>query len=85
MIKEYEQQKQDVKEEIKVGDEVEYLICGGGLEVITNIDRGEYRLMDAYGNISYADGLRYHKRTGRHFPQIVEVLKQLRGEEEREV
>lgn len=74
--------EQDIKEEIKVGDEVEWLICGGGKKVITNIDRGEYRLMDAYGNISYADGLKYYKRTGRTFPQMAEILKQLRGDKD---
>lgn len=66
---------------IKVGDEVEWLICGGGKKVITNIDRYQYRLMNAYGNISYADSLKHYKRTGRTFPQIAEVLKLLRGEE----
>lgn len=62
-------------DEIKVGDEFEWKICGGGLHILLNIDRGEYAMLDAEGNIGHASSLKYYKKTGRHFPQIAEIMK----------
>ena len=74
-IKEYdERKKQD--EEIKVGDEVVYL---DRVFVVTSIVKNEYVM----GFDSNGEHCSYHyktklKKTGRTFPQIVEVLKQIK-------
>lgn len=78
-IKEYEeQQKQDTKEKIKVGDEV---INGGVTGVVTYVEDIEngmkaFAVMDKTGKEWIFNDL-VIKRTGRVFPQITEVLKLL--------
>lgn len=74
-IKEYEEHKKK-DEEIKVGDEVVYL---DRVFVITSIVKNEYII----GFDSNGEYCSYHyktklKKTGRTFPQIVEVLKQIK-------
>lgn len=86
-IKEYEErQKQDATDmndgSIKVGDEI---INGGVVGVVTHVRGIEYgmkafTLIDKTGKVWNFNDL-LAKRTGRNFPQIAEVLRQLRGEE----
>lgn len=80
-IKEYEdKQKQDA--EIKVGDEIR---LHDATEVVTSVMSTGLQTIDASGNTStwYYDTypLETWKKTGRHFPQIAEVLAELRGAE----
>lgn len=75
-IKEYEEHKKK-DEEIKVGDEVVYL---DRVFVITSIVKNEYII----GFDSNGEYCSYHyktklKKTGRTFPQIVEVLEKMKG------
>ena len=72
-IKKYEEEKQ--KSEIKVGDEV-----GNAEEkyIITKILSKHYaNVIDSDGGAAYIDPTKYRK-TGRHFPQIAELLGQLK-------
>lgn len=79
-IREYEEEQQKKAAEIKIGDEV--TDNDGWKGVVTWISPdGEYLL------IIQKDGTALHwkkesfKKTGRHFPQIAEVLKQMQEEE----
>jgi len=79
-IKEYEEkQKEQAKEEFKIGDEV---IADVRRFVVLGIDNGEwYQLwcLDnglTYDNICSSD----LTKTGRSFPQIVELFKQMKEE-----
>lgn len=73
-------------DEIKVGDEVE--ICGtGSRSVVTSIkkfnNKNYYRCVNYYGELSTENDDLPPTKTGRHFPQIAEVLKQMQeGESE---
>lgn len=80
-IKEYEKRKKK-DEDIKVGDEVVYL---DRVFVVTSIFKNEY----IHGIDSRGERCCYHykshksglKKTGRTFPQIAEVLKQMKEKE----
>lgn len=69
------------EDEIKVGDEV-YILDKNHPAVITNVDPIIKRAVffAQSGRWGAEDISRLHK-TGRHFPEISEVLKQMRGEE----
>lgn len=76
-IKEYEENQKQIDDEIKVGDEVIY--DGGRIGVIVQVDKYGYRsyqIMNNHGECGcwITDDI---KKTGRHFPQIAEVLKQM--------
>lgn len=83
-IKEYEE-KQAKDAEIKVGDEVIY--CGGGAHdgsvgVVIGAEEvwREVRFKCSWSSVAVCkDTL---TKTGRNFPQIAEVLEQMKGEEE---
>lgn len=84
-IKEYEEKQKPVEDaEIKVGDEVIY--CGGGAHdgsvgVVLGIEKdwAEVRFKSSWNCVGVCkDAL---TKTGRHFPQIEEVLEQMKGEE----
>lgn len=75
------------KNEIKVGDEVTYTLCGDTVTFIVlgkkknkyygfNPNAPDY---DDVGEYCDADML---KKTGRHFPEIVELLKKMRSDKE---
>ncbi len=74
-VKECEEERKEAKDEIKVGDEVD---DGVGLAVIIGIrDDGTYDgIADIGGRVHIPH---VHKKTGRHFPQIEEVIKQMNG------
>lgn len=83
-IKEYEEKQKMVEDaEIKVGDEVIY--CGDGAHdglvgvvIGSEKDWREVRFKCSWSSVGvYKDTLR---KTGRHFPQIEEVLEQMKGE-----
>lgn len=84
-IKEYEEKQKPVEDaEIKVGDEVIY--CGGGAHdgVIGVVLGTEKEWVGVRFKSSWnCVGICKDKltKTGRHFPQIEEVLEQLKGEE----
>lgn len=78
-IKEYE----DEHDEIKVGDEVVYSDKNHP-RIVTNIfdDAGIIKIVQLSENGKYVvDNIKDIHKTGRHFPQIAEVLAELRGEE----
>ena len=77
-IKEYEEEQTD--DEIKVGDEV---TDGDDTGVCTKISYENNCLYVMWHDGSIGDWYRNidkFKKTGRHFPQIVEVLEQVRGD-----
>ena len=67
-------------EEIKVGDEVE-IYGTGSHAVVTSIDKCDnknyYRCVNYKGDLSTENDTFPPTKTGRHFPQITEVLKQM--------
>ena len=81
-FQEYEEARKKAEAEIKVGDEV--IVPNGKRCVVTGFNRGDNKwilCIDENGDC----GPNYHektdlKKTGRHFPQIEEVLKQMKGE-----
>ena len=77
-IKEYEdKQKQDA--EIKVGDEVTH---DGAKFIVLNIDsQTSVYCLDTRGRTPIFTNIHNLTKTGRHFPQIAEVLKEMRGAE----
>lgn len=83
IFKEYEQQKQDATDindgSIKVGDEV-YFEDYEDKRVVTNVDDGIICAFSLDSSYAMTCIEKIHK-TGRTFPQIAEVLEQLRGEE----
>jgi uncharacterized protein YuzE len=80
-IKEYEdKQKQDA---IQIGDEVVGDFGATGVVVGIETYRGEALLsllMGSHKTPQIVKASRYKTKTGRHFPQIVEVLEQMKGE-----
>lgn len=77
-LEDYEERQTD---EIKVGDEV-YDKYNPYPRVVTSINKQDMAdLIDARGN-AYSDSVFCLKKTGRHFPQIAEVLEQMRKESE---
>ena len=84
IILEYEAQKK-AEEEIKVGDEIEYEYFGVTKGVVISKYEEENRVgykvlcANGCGQLIYANTA-MPRKTGRHFPQIAEVLKQMQGE-----
>lgn len=85
-IREYEAKKREEEEtsDLHIGDEVTFLTIGG--EIITGVitgvchDTHEFRIMRATdGGECYCCKA---KRTGRHFPEIAEVLKKMKEDAE---
>lgn len=83
-LKEYEEKQKPVEDaEIKIGDEVIY--CGGGAHdgsvgVVIGAEKDwrEVRFKFGWSSVGvHKDSL---TKTGRHFPQIEEVLEQMKGE-----
>ena len=75
-LEDYEERKTD---EIKVGDEV-YDKYNPYPRVVTSINKQDMAdLIDARGN-AHSDSVFCLNKTGRHFPQIAEVLEQMRKE-----
>lgn len=64
------------KEEIKVGDE--YCYAGKYRCVITEITDNFYRILWDNGTSTVIGELTYIKPTGRHFPEIAEVLAKMK-------
>jgi len=80
-LREYEQQK----DEIKVGDEVCFVFAGGKtIEPFIVFSIKDDNGKKYYEGIQTSDGrwvsggLKYYK-TGRHFPQVVELIKAMKG------
>lgn len=81
-IKALEQKQKE--DEIRVGDEV-YIINENNKSVVTNIFNASHGpvAMLLSGDAKWIDvELQYLNKTGKHYSQIEEVLKELRGDEE---
>lgn len=75
-IKAYEENQKKAEAEIRVGDEVD---DGVGLAVIIGIrDDGTY---DGIANCGHVYITNVHKKTGRHFPEIEEIIRQINADE----
>lgn len=75
-IKAYEENQKKAEAEIRVGDEVD---DGVGLAVIIGIrDDGTY---DGIANCGHVHITNVHKKTGRHFPEIEEIIRQINADE----
>lgn len=73
-IRAYEEQQS----EIQVGDEVK---CNAGwTAIVTRIKENELTLMDKNGAIANGYNPNSFIKTGRHFPEIAEVLAKMKGE-----
>lgn len=68
-------------EEIKVGDEIERINGNHDRKyIVTKIIESDYiNIMFDDGGVGYVNPIHYRK-TGRHFPQIEEILKQMQME-----
>lgn len=83
-IKGYEEKQKQADAEISVGDEV-YIINENDKSVVTNIFNASHGpvAMLLSGDAKWIDvGLQYLNKTGKHYPQIAEVMKELRGDGE---
>lgn len=86
-IKAYEEQQK--ADEIKVGDEVTYTFIDGAVippfVVFAIKNDGEKRRYEGYRltDGKWVGGLLDYKKTGRHFPQIKELLEVLKGEQQK--
>ena len=69
------------KDEIHVGDEVNP-INGTWRGVVVNVDNGDLTIMGSRGISSNGYESKYFSKTGRHFPEVAELLRKMRGNEE---
>lgn len=76
IIEEHKAKEEKAKDQIRVGDEVEYGIM---VYVVTKITVDESHVIGIHtsGNVG-AIPIDKCRKTGRHFPQIAEVLEQMR-------
>lgn len=78
-------QDKEADKEIKVGDEIEYECFGATKGVVISKYEEENRVgykvlcANGCGQLIYANTA-MPRKTGRHFPQIAEVLEQMQGE-----
>jgi hypothetical protein len=80
----YEEHQKQADAEVRVGDEV-YVIDENNKSVVTNILNASHGpvAMLLSGDAKWIDvGVQYLNKTGKHYPQIAEVMKELRGDEE---
>ena len=70
----YEQEKE---EQIQVGDEV---TTASGKAVVTGVGPVHFEYVYADGSHGY-DKVKNVTKTGRHFPELVEILKKMKGAE----
>ena len=73
-IRKYEQRQE---EEIQIGDEV---IAASGKAVVTAVGPVYFEFVYANGAIG-SDKVKNVKKTGRHFPEIAEVMQKMKEEE----
>lgn len=76
-IKEYEEEQQKKAAEIKIGDEVTDNDGWNGVVTCISPD-GEYLVVTLQDGSALRWEKEHFKKTGRHFPQIAEVLKQIK-------
>ncbi len=86
IAKEYEEKQQKQDDEIRVGDEVIWTEDNSEFGVVTRIESSENAMW-----IVKPDGLQvcankcsYWKKTGRHFPEIAEVLEKMKEDDNSE-
>jgi len=78
-IKDYEEKQKQADAEIRVGDEV---IVNGDRAIVIKVDIDYwYRVVYENGNTHYIHQDTIMDKTGKHYPQIVEVLKELKRNE----
>lgn len=80
-IRVYEERKKQEEDEIKVGDEVVYYNDSEVKFIVTRIKNGYIFGINDTGEFSNKNESCWVK-TGRHFDEIAEVLKKLRGDAE---
>ena len=82
-IKKYEEKQKQTDDEIKVGDEIERIEGNHDRKyIVTKIIESDYiNIIFDDGGVGYVNPIHYRK-TGRHFPHIEEMLKQMQEEEE---
>ena len=73
-IRAYEQARKEKEEQIQVGDEV---IAASGKAVVTGVGPVYFEFVYANGYIG-SDKVKNVKKTGRHFPEIAEVLQKMK-------
>jgi len=77
-IRAYEQKKQEEDAEIHVGDEV-YNMYAEIIGIVTHISEIEgFSILWRDGSVGKRKNISDFKKTGRHFPQISEVLKKMK-------
>lgn len=77
-IRAYEEWKKAEKEKVKVGDEV---VIAGVTGIVTRVPEGDEKrvcYMDASGTVYCNNAEAEICKTGRHFPQIAELLQQMK-------
>lgn len=77
-IRAYEERKKAEKEKVKVGDEV---IIAGVTGIVTKVPEGDEKrvcYMDASGTVYCNNAYAHIHKTGRHFPQVEELLQQMK-------
>lgn len=71
-------------EEIKVGDEVRSRIDRSKICVVTNImkvgENTQFNCLRNDGKTDWFSSTKNFEKTGRHFPEIAELLKKMEGE-----
>ena len=78
-IRQYEQKKEQEQEQIQVGDEIEAVSGKAVVVYVDDID--EHKVRYVYSNGVYAfNYIDKVTKTGRHFPEIAEVLAKMKEE-----
>lgn len=78
LVKEYEEKQKQKQDEIHVGDYVEYKGRYGFVTRIDTNDNGAVNVVWSDGCTGYYSRSDVKKMTGRHFPEIAEVLKKMK-------
>ena len=79
-VHDYEKKKKEEKD-IKVGDEVAFYNDTNKAFFVTRIDDIAISGIDANGRTHVGMEFRFWKKTGRHFPQISEVLEKMKEDD----
>lgn len=71
-------QKKVADDEIKVGDEVR---CGNIHGIVLQVTEKSITVINTNGYVAITDDKREWGKTGRHFPEVAELLKKIGGNE----
>ena len=77
----WQKKQKTADDEIKVGDEVRIKTDPSKICIITNVtkvdDRRHYSCMKLDGLVDWFSSARNFEKTGRHFPEVAELLKKI--------